>query len=295
MKNPSRYTSDLPPEQQAIRDKCFHPSGTFVEFKKEEVEQSIGHRFEDQVRKYPNRLAIKTGSHKLTYDQANKTANRLAHTILAQRGKGQEPIALLLEQGAALSATFLSVLKAGKIAVPLDPSYPPARTSYMLEDSRAGLILTNDLNFPLAIKLAKSGVHILNIDEIEVSVSEDNLGLSVSPDTVAYILYTSGSTGEPKGVFRSHRGSLHHIMTYTNTLHICAEDRLTLLTSVSGQAIRCTRASVNDAAGSKRVKVVHRKLIGLAAARRGSSLRTRSGQLAKAGCPAIRDPATVVR
>jgi len=57
---------ELPPEQQAIRAKCFHPSGVFIEFRKEEIEQSIPDRFEQQVAKYPNRIAIKTGNHTLT-------------------------------------------------------------------------------------------------------------------------------------------------------------------------------------------------------------------------------------
>ena len=56
----SKRPDDLPPEQQAIRDRCFHPTGKFVEFEKDEIEQSIPDRFEEQVRKYPQRLAVKT-------------------------------------------------------------------------------------------------------------------------------------------------------------------------------------------------------------------------------------------
>ena len=56
--------SDLPPEQRAIRDKCFHPAGTFAEFRKEEIEQSIPDRFEQQVRRYPDRVAVKTRKEK---------------------------------------------------------------------------------------------------------------------------------------------------------------------------------------------------------------------------------------
>src|SRR3990167_1064135 len=90
----------LPPEQEAIRAKCFHPTGTFVEFKKEEVEQSIPDRFEKIVRMYPDRIAVKTRNHTLTYDALNKAANRVARAILAQSGEGDEPIALLLENDA---------------------------------------------------------------------------------------------------------------------------------------------------------------------------------------------------
>ena len=67
----SNSVSGFPPEQQAIRDRCFHPTGKFVEFEKEEIEQSIPDRFEEQVRKYPRRLAIKSRKHELTYDELN--------------------------------------------------------------------------------------------------------------------------------------------------------------------------------------------------------------------------------
>ena len=78
---------DLPPEQQAIRARCFHPSGSFVEFGKEEIEQSIPERFEKIVAKYPERIAVKTGRSTLTYEALNKAANRVARAILARPGK----------------------------------------------------------------------------------------------------------------------------------------------------------------------------------------------------------------
>ena len=120
----------IPEWQQAIRDKCYHPTGTFIPFANEDIEQSIPERFEQMVRTYPDRLAIKSNNHELTYDELNKAANRVANSILGRRGEGQEPIALLLDQGAPAITSILGVLKAGKIYVPLDPSFPRARTSY---------------------------------------------------------------------------------------------------------------------------------------------------------------------
>src|SRR5262249_31777520 len=122
----------------------------FVEFKKEEIEQSIPKRFVRQVEAYPDRLAIKTRSHELTYDALNSASNRMALAILERRGTGPEPIALLFEQGTPVVGSILGVLKAGKFYVPLDPSYPQVRTTYMLDDSEAGLIVTNTKNLSLA-------------------------------------------------------------------------------------------------------------------------------------------------
>jgi amino acid adenylation domain-containing protein len=224
----------LPPSQELLQAKCFHSTGTFVEFNKDEIEQSIPKRFEEQARKYSNRTAVVTRNQTLTYDQLNQGVDRLAGAILHQRGGRQEPIALLLEQSASAISTILGVLKAGKIYVPLDTTYPQARIEYILEDSQAPVIVTNNRNFLLARKLAKhNGCQLLNIDELDPISFVEEPDSHISPDSLAWILYTSGSTGQPKGVVQTHRNVLHDIMNYTNAFHICQADRLILLTSYS--------------------------------------------------------------
>jgi len=232
----TKDTPYLPPEQEAIRARCFHPSGSFIEFTKEEIEQSIPSRFEQMVRKYPERIAVRAKSSSLTYEALNWAANRVARAILARRGEGEEPIALLLEQGAPMIVAIIGVLKAGKIYVPLDSTLPHSRITYILEELQAPLIVTNNHNLPLAKELARDAQDLLNIDEIDSSLSVENPDLPIPPDALAYILYTSGSTGEPKGVMHNHRNVLHDCMVYTNNLHFCASDRLTLLHSCSSSA-----------------------------------------------------------
>jgi non-ribosomal peptide synthetase component F len=138
MSEASKPQYTLPPEQQAIRDKCFHPSGTFVEFPMEDVETSIPARFEKIARLHPDRLAVKGKDRSLTYDELNQGANRVAHAILDHRGETQEPIALLMEHDSSLLVAMLGVLKAGKICVVLDPSFPKARSAFLMEDSASG-------------------------------------------------------------------------------------------------------------------------------------------------------------
>jgi len=224
----------LPPSQELLQAKCFHSTGTFVEFNKDEIEQSIPKRFEQQARKYSNRTAVVTRNQTLTYDQLSQGVDRLAGAILHQRGGRQEPIALLLEQSASAISTILGVLKAGKIYVPLDTTYPQARIEYILEDSQARVIVTNNRNFLLARELAEhNGCQLLNIDELDPISFVEEPDSHISPDSLAWILYTSGSTGQPKGVVQTHRNVLHDIMNYTNAFHICQADRLILLTSYS--------------------------------------------------------------
>ena len=106
----SHRVTNLPPEQQVIRAKCFHPSGTFVEFSKEDVETSIPALFEKIVRKHANLLGGENGDESLTYDELNRYANRIAHAILDRRGLGSEPIALSLKTALTSLPTFLDPL-----------------------------------------------------------------------------------------------------------------------------------------------------------------------------------------
>ena len=205
------------------------PTNPFIEFKKEDIEQSIPSRFEQMVEKYPNRLAVKTQKDELTYKELNQVANRIARAILAQRGDGEEPVAMLLGLGAPMIAATFGILKAGKSFVPLDPSFPPNRMKNILQNSQPCLMVTNNRNFSSGKKLAQNRGPLVNIDELESSFSSENVGLKILPERLAHIIYTSGSTGEPKGVLLNHRNVLYYTMNPTNQYHISAVDRLTLL------------------------------------------------------------------
>jgi amino acid adenylation domain-containing protein len=223
----------LPPQQQALRARCFHPTGTFIEFRKEGIEQSISDCFEGQVSQHAQRLAVKTKQKEFTYDELNKTANRIAHSILASRGEGQERVALLCHQGAAAIAGMLGVLKAGKTYVPLDPTAPNTRNRHIIGDAQIGLVVTDDENFSLACELAQNEFAVMNIDGLDSGVSTENPALKISPDRLSYIMYTSGSTGEPKGVMQNHRNVLYKTMGWVNMVHISDADRVSLLRSLS--------------------------------------------------------------
>ena len=228
--NVSNFT-EPPPHQQAIRAKCFHPSGVFAEFRKEEIEQSIPSRFEQIVREHPDRIAVKTKNYELTYEQLNKLANRVARTVLAHSGKGQGQVALLLEHDAPVVAAMIGVLKAGKIYVPLDASYPRERLDYMLEDSEASLLLTDQVNRSMADALSQN-VPLIDIEGLGSTLPDENLALRRSPESLAFILYTSGSTGAPKGFSQTHRNVLLDTKNYTNAGHYCPHDRLLLVVPV---------------------------------------------------------------
>ena len=186
-----------------------------VVFGCEELEQTIPSRFEEQVAKYPSNVAVQTDDTRLTYDELNRTANRLARAIQAREKEERHTVALLLENGAGVIAAMLAALKAGEAYVPIDPTYPPSRITHMVEHSDAGLIVTDKEHVDVAKELAGGDVPCLCVDEVDAGLSDRNLeGAPASPDAVAAIYYTSGSMGVPKGVQHTHRGFDDHIDVY---------------------------------------------------------------------------------
>ena len=216
----------IPDKQLRIRAQCFHPSGTFEKYRREEVEQSIVDRFEQQAERFSDRLAVKTPDCSLSYRELNQCANKIAHRLLALRGEKLEPVAMLFETGVPFVQASLGILKAGKIQVPLENSFPRARLSYMLDQSHAVMALTNNANLAFAQELTT--LPLINVDEIDADTPAANPGLSFHPERQVAIDYTSGSTGKPKGIVRTHGGVLHDVMNYTNTFRICPHDRLVI-------------------------------------------------------------------
>jgi acyl-coenzyme A synthetase/AMP-(fatty) acid ligase/acyl carrier protein len=229
MSDTQKQSFQLPPEQQAIRDKCFHPSGTFVEFPIEDVETSIPARFEKIVAQFPHQIAVRSETETLTYDQVNSAANRLARVILDRRDRRQEPVALFLENSVPLIIANLAILKSGNIALHVDPLAPMSRISHMMADSQVSLVLTDSRTNPIAYERLSESSNFLNIDERGTDISDQNLDLPISPDDYAKISYTSGSTGQAKGALKSHRSILHSVIHFSNSCHICAEDRLVIV------------------------------------------------------------------
>ena len=217
--------------QQAPSDRGAHPPTAHVRFPRDDLEGSIVGRFERQAARVPRRPAVEDGPRVLTYEALNRASNRVARAVLAHTPPGPEPVVLLCGHGAAMAVAVLGVLKAGKPYVPLDPAYPRARVVSMAVDAQARLILTDDAHAAVATASATHGQHVVNLDALDLTLDDTNPGLTLAPDTLACLLYTSGSTGQPKGVVLDHRNVLHQVMTYTNDFRIHEDDRVALLQS----------------------------------------------------------------
>ncbi len=200
-------------------------------FLKEEIETSLPKRFERQVDKYAAHSAVKTRTQELSYGELNRKSNKIARLVGPNKSAAVETVALVLETGLDMVFAILGVLKAGKTWVSLDPIHPYDRISYILKDSAAKIILTNEKNLGLASKLRQKENALINIDDINPNIEDGNLDLPISSESYAHIIYTSGSSGQPKGVIHTHRLQLHNIWLHTASFGIDANDRISLLSS----------------------------------------------------------------
>src|SRR5262250_1751019 len=236
MSDPFSYSAQLPAEQQAIRAKCFHPSGEFVEFPIEDVENSVPARFEKIAAQYPDNWAIVTDLESLTYAELNERGNRVARSILERPGTNLEPIGLLFDTKLTLIVAMLGVLKAGKVMVLLDPAAPSARLLAIVNDTRSRLLLTEAALHAKAFELSYEQDQILHIDRCAHHPG-GNLQIPIPPDASLGISYTGGSTGKPKGVIWNHRTLLHQVLLFANVFHYCSRDRISYLVSGGNVAL----------------------------------------------------------
>ena len=162
---------------------------------------------------------------------------------------GRSRFALLLENDAPMIEAILGVLKAGKIYVPLDPSLPAARLTYILQDSQAALLISNARHSELAASLTDGKIVVVDLGQLDRHAGADNPRISIPPDSLSWIIYTSGSTGQPKGVVQTHRNVLHFVKNYTNELALSSADRLSVLYSfgVNGAAHEMFSGLLNGA------------------------------------------------
>ena len=195
-------------------------------------------KFEEQVIRTPDYIAVKAREFWLTYRQLNAYANRIAHWLktLHQDSCDNTILGLLFDHGIDMIASLLAVLKTGNVYVPLPLDYPVNRLAYMVNHSGCRLILTNSVCSPTALQLAgKSGVPLLNIDDIPRTTPRYHQQ-KIDGNHLAYIMYTSGSTGNPRGVMQTHENVCYHIKPWTQQFHITPGDRLTLFSSFGHDA-----------------------------------------------------------
>jgi amino acid adenylation domain-containing protein len=205
--DPDRRLSVLPLMTEAERHRLLAEwNDTAADYPRD---QCIHELFEAQAERTPTAVALVCRDRRVTYRELNARANQLAHH-LRRRGVGPGVlVGICVERSVEAVAGLLGILKAGGAYVPMDPAYPPQRLRFMLEDSRAPVLLTTP---GLMERVPGTACEIFHLDRDWASVaheSDANPDSRVGPQDLAYVMYTSGSTGTPKGVLASHRASVN--------------------------------------------------------------------------------------
>jgi len=206
-------------------------AGAFAAVAESETAQSIGRRFEAVAARWPERIAVDAPGARLCYRELDAAANRVAHLVLAEGGAAGARVALIFRRPTALVPAILGVLKAGAVYLPADSTFPAPRIDAMLEDADARVVLCDDETHAFARALAAGRRSVANVDAPGEAPPEGAPATSVDPDAIASLFYTSGSTGEPKGVIQSHRNLLQYARNYIDGLRIRPADRVSLLFS----------------------------------------------------------------
>src|SRR5881296_1906723 len=179
--------------------------------------------FEDQARARPDTIAALHGSRQLTYGELNARANQLARALVA-RGLAREGIVgVVTERNLDWMTAVLAIFKAGGAYLPIEPHFPADRIARMLSRAGCRLVLTERGSTTMLDQAidSLSGVQTLLIDALyEEAHSGGDPGVAVALDQLAYIYFTSGSTGEPKGAMCEHAGMLNHLFAKIDDLRI---------------------------------------------------------------------------
>ncbi|HLH57415.1 MAG TPA: amino acid adenylation domain-containing protein, partial [Verrucomicrobiae bacterium] len=184
----------------------------------------IHEQFEAQVRATPDAVAVKFNDQELTYRQLDEQSNQLAHYLIGCGVKPETRVALYLERTPRMIVAILGVLKAGGAYVPIDLAYPEARLSFMLEDARPAVLITEE---SLRSKLPAQTPALICLEKDWAEISRAPLEhprTGVASHNAAYIIYTSGSTGKPKGVVVTHHNVVRLLRETEHWYHFNPSD-----------------------------------------------------------------------
>ncbi len=184
-----------------------------------------------QANATPNAVAVVANGEALTYRELDARASRLAHHLLSLGAGPEILVALCLERSLASAVGALGVLKTGAAYVPLDPSWPPDRLLFILKDSGATVVVTQQ---SVAARLPTGRWQVVDLDLDAEQIARCPVSspkVAVNTEDLAYVIYTSGSTGRPKGVQITHGGLLNLVFWHQHTFAVGPADRATLLAS----------------------------------------------------------------
>ncbi len=221
------------PEERHERDTLL--SAEEIRFQTEELagpdrplpDRRFHELFEERARERPDAVAVEHRGTRWTYRELNERANRLARALLSEGLEPEDVVAVVTERTPHWMAAVIAVLKAGGAYLPVDPHHPPGRIAAMLARADCDLVLAQpDASRNLDRALGtRPGTRALPVPAVaEGTARADDPAVPVAADQLAYVYFTSGSTGEPKGVMCEHAGMLNHLLAKIEDLGIGEDD-----------------------------------------------------------------------
>ncbi|MBF0398376.1 MAG: amino acid adenylation domain-containing protein, partial [Desulfobacterales bacterium] len=187
-------------------------------------DKTIHELFEDEVKKSPDKIAIVFNGKNLTYRELNERANHTAH-LIRKNHKSSSLIGIYIERSIEMIIAILGILKSGAAYVPFDITEPHERLKYKLNDSKLNIILTSKKEKKSLKSIVDNDISVINVDSDTDNEDKKNLDIINKSDDLAYILYTSGSTGQPKGVMVEHRSVINTVYSLEKVYKITEEKR----------------------------------------------------------------------
>ncbi|WP_189184593.1 non-ribosomal peptide synthetase [Streptomyces albiflavescens] len=179
--------------------------------------------FEQRVTAHPDAVAAVHGEREWTYRELNSRANRLARALLARGLRREGVVAVVTERNLDWLAAVLAVFKAGGVYLPIEPHFPAGRIATTLSRAECALVLTepgSTTHLDQALDSLPAVQKVFIEAAYDAEHADDDLDIDVAPDQLAYIYFTSGSTGEPKGAMCEHAGMLNHLYAKIDDLEI---------------------------------------------------------------------------
>jgi amino acid adenylation domain-containing protein len=212
--------------------------------------ESIPGRFAQAVARHPARTAVSAPAGQWTYAELDRRSHSIAANIVERSGDTAGPVALLMEHDAPLIAAILGTLRANQMYLALDPSHPAQQLAAMLAGSGAKLMLADQANLALAQSLVTGHLQIIPVTENIPGHLPGARFPEISGDAGAWLMFTSGSTSAPKGVWQNHRGIVHEAEVYARLAGLTPDDHVSLLASCGLSASGATifAALLNGAA-----------------------------------------------